>query len=74
MRLPHAHAGLRALRLELVQEIDGALSTCCCLEDGPVVVLQNRQPGRDVGSVVFTSLGSEFKLSEEEGGACADSA
>jgi hypothetical protein len=44
--------GISALRLGLVQVIDGALCVGSGLEDRPVVVLQSGKPGGDVGGVV----------------------
>ena len=61
--------GLRALRLELVQVIDRALCVGGGLEDRPVVVLQNGEPGGDVGSVVLTDFRGEFKVCAKERGA-----
>ena len=61
--------GLYALRLELVQEIDGALGMGGGGEDRAALVLQNFQPRGEVGGVVVADLRGEFEIGAQESGA-----
>lgn len=53
MRRPPSGGLLLRRRLLAVQEIGGALRMGGCAEDGPLVVFQNREPVRDIGSVIL---------------------
>ena len=58
--------GFRGLWLELMEKINGSLCMGCGLEDRPVVVLQNREAGSDIRSVVFANLGGKLKVCAKE--------
>ncbi len=61
-----ALGGLRFRDLLTVQEIDGALRVGGGLEDEPLVILQNGEPGGDVGGVIIADLGRQFQIGAQE--------
>jgi hypothetical protein len=54
---------LRLLRLQAVQIIGGLLRVAGGGEDRPLVVLQDFQPGRDIGGVVVAGFRRNAKIS-----------
>src|SRR6266705_5407928 len=64
-----ACGGLGRLRAEFVDEIRGALRVRGGGENRAVVVLQNFQPIRDVGGVIFAGFERQFEVGAQERGA-----
>lgn len=56
-----------ARRLQAVQEVGGALRMGRGPEDGPLVVLQDREPVGDVGCVILTGRQRQFEIGAQEG-------
>ena len=61
--------GLFSLRrLELLQEVSGALRMGGGREDGAFVVLEDLEPVAEIGGVVLADIGSDAEIGTEEGG------
>ena len=61
--------GLFSLRrLELLQEVSGALRMGGGREDGAFVVLEDFEPVAEIGRVVLADVGRDAEIGAEEGG------
>jgi len=65
-KLCRSSGGDLLVGLKAVEVIHGALGKRGSLEDGPGVVLQNLEPGRDVGGVVFLDFRGDFEIGAKE--------
>ena len=69
-RIGSGRAGLEDLRGGfLVEVIGGSLGMGGCRENGAVVVLEDFQPCRDIGGVLFARLLMQFEIGAQESGA-----
>ena len=59
---------LHRRRLELLQEVGGALRVSGSGEDGAFVVLEDLEPVAEIGGVVFPDVGRDAEIGAEEGG------